>query len=124
MEDGIAWSQLAANIVGMLVAFIAMLGTAWGAIQRAQEAKAKKAINDMGVVTQKDYDQDAKQTAKIFSEIITRLDRVERYDIKLGVLEERVANVQEDVSEIKADVKGIDSTITNAILRVGTLNKP
>jgi len=121
--DGEAWAQLGANILGMAMATGAMLASAWGAIQRAQEQRARKAISDYGVVTQKIYDHDALQTAKIMGDIVLRLERVERYDIKLGVLEERVGNVQDDLKEIKSDVKGLDSTITKAILRVGTLNK-
>jgi len=122
--DGEAWAQLGANVLGMGMATLAMVGAAWGTIQRAQETRAKKAISDMGLVTQKLYDHDALQTARIMSELTLRLERVERYDIKLGVMEERISNVQGDVSEIKADVKGLDSTITNAILRVGALKSP
>ncbi len=110
---------LAANVAVVLTALGAFLWFSWGRIKSTMEDTAISIVRAEVSTINRHIESVRQSHDAMWKEI----EAVKRFDVKLGVMEERVANVQTDVSEIKADVKSLDSTITNAILRVARESK-
>ena len=102
-------SVIAANIGGVIVAGLAMVGY----LKKSIRAEAQAAVND-GAVSKAEYIENQKA---MWNEI----NQIKKFDAEFGTIKATLAHQQSDISEIKSDVKGLSGEITGAITRVAEM---